>query len=78
MKITFIGSKLVSFEEITKGTVFKDPATKNTYYIKTASVVNEDSGEEEWNCLCLDNYTFYCFTPKYLVYPVYDAELIIP
>lgn len=78
MKITFIGSKLVSFEEIAKGTVFKDPATKNTYYIKTASMVNEDSGEEEWNCLCLDNYTFYCFTPKYLVYPVYDAELIIP
>lgn len=78
MKITFMGSKLVSFEEIAKGTVFKDPATKNTYYIKTASVVNEDSGEEEWNCLCLNNYTFYCFTPKYLVYPVYDAELIIP
>lgn len=78
MKITFMGSKLVSFEEIAKGTVFKDPATKNTYYIKTASVVNEDSGEEEWNCLCLDNYTFYCFTPKYLVYPVYDAEFIIP
>lgn len=78
MKITFIGSKLVSFEEIAKGTVFKDPATKNTYYIKTASMVNEDSGEEEWNCLCLDNYTFYCFTPKYLIYPVYDAELIIP
>lgn len=78
MKITFMGSKLVPFEEIAKGTVFKDPATKNTYYIKTASVVNEDSGEEEWNCLCLDNYTFYCFTPKYLIYPVYDAELIIP
>lgn len=78
MKITFIGSKLVSFEEIAKGTVFKDPATKNTYYIKTALVVNEDSGEEEWNCLCLDNYTFYCFTPKHLVYPIDNAELIIP
>lgn len=28
MKITFIGSKLVSFEEIAKGTVFKDPRPK--------------------------------------------------
>ena len=78
MKITISNNKLVPFEEIDEGTVFKDPATEDSYYIKTASVVNEDSGEEEWNCLHLDNYTYDCFAPKYLVYPIYNAELIIP
>ena len=78
MKITISNNKLVPFGEIANGTVFKDPATEDSYYIKTASVVNEDSGEEEWNCLHLDNYTYDCFAPKYLVYPIYSAELIIP
>lgn len=78
MKITYTDNKLVPFEEIAEGTVFKDPATENAYYIKTASVVDEDTGAEDWNCLCLDNYTFDCFAPKYLVYPHDNAELIIP
>ena len=78
MKITISNNKRVPFGEIADGTVFKDPATEDSYYIKTASVVNEDSGEEEWNCLHLDNYTYDCFYPTYLVYPIYNAELIIP
>ena len=78
MKITISNNKCVPFEKIPEGTVFKDPATEDSYYIKTASVVNEDSGEEEWNCLHLDNYTYDCFYPTYLVYPIYNAELIIP
>lgn len=78
MKITITNNKLIPFEEIAEGTVFKDPATENIYYIKTTSVVDEDTCAEEWNCLCLDNYTFYCLAPKYMVYPVYNAELIIP
>ena len=78
MKITISNNKLVPLGEIADGTVFKDPATEDSYYIKTASVVNEDRGEEEWNCLHLDNYTYDCFGSKYLVYPIYNAELIIP
>lgn len=78
MKITFMDNKLVPFKEIAEGTVFKDPATENTYYIKTASVVDKDTGEEEWNCFRLDNYTFDCFPSNYLVYPNDNAELIIP
>ena len=78
MKITISNNKLVPFGEIANGTVFKDPATEDSYYIKTASVVNEDSGEEEWNCLHLDNYTYDCFGEKYMVRPIYGAELIIP
>ena len=77
MKITITNNKLVPFGEIAEGTVFKDPTVED-YYIKTASVINEDTGEDEWNCLRLDNYTFDCFGSKYLVYPIYNAELIIP
>ena len=77
MKITITNNKLVPFGEIAEGVVFKDP-TAEDYYIKTASVVNEDTGEDEWNCLRLDNYTFDCFGLKYMVLPIYDAELIIP
>ena len=42
MKITIKNdNKLVPFEEIAEGTVFKDPATENSYYIKTAFAVVE-------------------------------------
>lgn len=78
MKITITNNKLVPFEEIAEGTVFKDPTTENSYYIKTASVVDEYTGADELNCLRLENYTFDCFDPSYMIYPVYDAELIIP
>lgn len=78
MKITIKNdNKLVPFEDVAEGIVFKDPTTED-YYIKTASVINEDTGEDEWNCLRLDNYTFECFGPKYMVQPIYGAELIIP
>nr|DAG21801.1 MAG TPA: hypothetical protein [Caudoviricetes sp.] len=77
MKITVMNNKLVPFEQIAEGVVFKDPTVED-YYIKTASVVNEDTGEEEWNCLRLDNYAFDCFGLKDMVYPIYHAELIIP
>lgn len=77
MKITISNNKLVPFEKVAEGTVFKDPATED-YYIKTASVINEDTGEDEWDCLRLDNYTFECFGLKYMVLPIYNAELIIP
>ena len=77
MKITITNNKLIPFGEIAEGVVFKDPTTED-YYIKTASVVNEDTGEDEWNCLHLDNYTFDCFGEKYMVRPIYGAELIIP
>ena len=79
MKITVTNNKYVPFEEIAEGTVFKDPA-ENVYYIKTTSVsvADEIIGEYELNCLRLDNYTFDYFGPKDLVYPVYNAELIIP
>lgn len=77
MKITVTNSKLVPFEEIAEGTVFKDPTVED-YYIKTASVVDDDTGEEEWNCLRLDNYALDCIRPRYKVYPIDNAELIIP
>ena len=77
MKITISNNKCVPFEKIPEGTVFKDPNVQDIYYIKIASVVNEDSGEEEWNCLHLDNYTYDCFGSKSLVYPIYNAETII-
>lgn len=76
MKITIMNNKLAPFGEIAEGTVFKDPTTED-YYIKTASVINEDTGEDEWNCLHLDNYTFDCFGLKDMVLSIYDAELII-
>ena len=78
MKITVMKNKLVPFEEIAEGTVFRHPAAENLYYIKTASAFDEDTGEEEWNCLQLDNYTLDCFNPGYKVYPIDNAELIIP
>lgn len=78
MKITITNdNKLVPFEEIPEGTVFKAPVTGNTYYIKTGLVVNEDTGADEWNCLRLDNYTLDCFSPRCMVCPAYNAELII-
>ena len=77
MKITISNNKLVPFEKVAEGTVFKVPETEY-YCIKTASIFNEDTGEEELNCLRLDNYTFDCCSPTYLVYPIYSAELIIP
>lgn len=78
MKITITNNKLVPFEEIAVGAVFKDPDLQDRYYIKTVSILDENTGEENLNCLRLDNYTFDCFAPKYLVYPVYNAEPIIP
>ena len=79
MKITIKNTnKLVPFDEIAEGTVFKDPTTENSYYIKTALVVDEDTGVYKWNCLHLDNYTYDCFGLKDMVLPVYNAELIIP
>ena len=42
MKITIMNNKLVPFEEIAEGTIFRDP-TGNIYYIKTASVLDEDT-----------------------------------
>ncbi len=79
MKITITNNKPVPFEDIAEGTVFRDPAG-GIYYIKTdlVSVVDENSGPEKWNCLRLDNYVFDCFNPGYEVYPIYNAELIIP
>lgn len=77
MKITIKNNKLAPFGEIAEGVVFKDPATED-YYIKTDSVINEDTGEDEWNCLHLGNYTFDCFGRKEMVLPIYNAELIIP
>lgn len=77
MKITITNNKLVPFEKIAEGVVFKD-LTVEDYYIKIASVVDEDTGEEEWNCLRLDNYTLDCVLPGYKVYPIDNAELIIP
>ena len=76
MKITVADNKPLPFEEIAEGTVFRDP-TENLYYIKTASVFDENTGEEDLNCLLLEKYTFDCFGPKDLVYPIYNAELII-
>lgn len=77
MKITITNNKLIPFEKVAEGTVFKDP-TAEDYYIKTASAVNEDTGAEDWNCLRLDNYALDCFAPTYLVLPIDNAELIIP
>ena len=77
MKITISNNKLVPFGKIADGTVFKDP-TDEDYYIKTALVVDEDTGVYKWNCLHLDNYTYDCFGEKYMVRPIYGAELIIP
>lgn len=77
MKITIMNNKLVPFGEIAEGTIFRHP-TENLYYIKTATVVDDDTGEEEWNCLRLDDYALDCFIPEYKVCPIDNAELIIP
>ena len=77
MKITFSDNKLVPFEKIAEGTVFKVPETED-YCIKIFPETNENTGKEEWNCLRLDNYTLDCFGLKDMVLPIYDAELIIP
>ena len=77
MKITITNNKLAPFGEIAKGVVFKDP-TAEDYYIKIAAEVDENTGEDEWNCLCLDNYTFDCFGLKDMVLSIDNAELIIP
>ena len=77
MKITITNNKCVPFEKIPEGTVFKDPNFQDIYYIKTASVVDVYTGADELNCLRLENYTFDCFDPSHMIYPVYDAELII-
>ena len=77
MKITITNNKLVPFEKVAEGTVFKVPETED-YCIKIASVVDVDIGEDEWNCLRLDNYTLDCCSPKYMIQPIHGAELIIP
>ena len=77
MKITITNNKLVPFEKVAEGTVFEVPETED-YCIKIFPETNENTGKEEWNCLRLDDYTLDCFAPKYLVYPIYNAELIIP
>ena len=76
MKITITNNKLVFFGEIAEGTVFKDPDFQDHYYIKTVSVLDEN-GEEDFNCLRLENYTLDYFNPRYMVYPIDNAELII-
>ena len=77
MKITITNNKLAPFGEIDEGTVFKNPTGKD-YYIKIASVIDENTDEDEWNCLRLDNYALDCCGLKAMVLPIYDAELIIP
>ena len=77
MKITIKDNKLVPFEKIAEGTVFKVLETED-YCIKIVPVANENTDEEEWNCLHLDNYTLECCSQRLMVYPVHGAELIIP
>ena len=77
MKITITNNELVPFEKVAEGTVFKVPETED-YCIKIASVIDENTGEDEWNCLRLDNYALDCCSPKYMIQPIYGAELIIP
>ena len=72
-----MNNKFVPFEKIAEGVVFRDPNVED-YYIKTASVIDKNTGEEEYNCLRLDNYTFDCFGLKDIVCPIDNAELIIP
>lgn len=77
MKITIMNNEFVPFEKITEGIVFRDPNVED-YYIKTASVIDKNTGEEEYNCLRLDNYTFDCFGLKDMACPINNAKLIIP
>lgn len=79
MKITVKHSnKMVAFKDLPEGMIFQGPASGNVYYIKTATVINDDTGAEEWNALNLDTYNLDCLGPPCMVRPVYDAELIIP
>lgn len=79
MKITVKNNnKLVPFEDIPIGMVFKDPVNRDMYYIKAESVLDENTDEEELNSFCINNNTFNCFGPQYMVQPIYGAELIIP
>ena len=77
MKITITNNKLVPFEKVAEGTVFKVPETED-YCIKIIPVANENTDEEEWNCLRLDDYALDCCSPKYMIQPIHGAELIIP
>ena len=77
MKITISNNKLVPFEKIAEGTVFKVPETEY-YCIKIIPVATENTDEEEWNCLRLNDYTLDCCSSRYMVLPIYNAELIIP
>lgn len=76
MKITITNDMCVLFGNIVEGTVFKDPTTED-YYIKIVPVANENT-DEEWNCLRLDDYTLDWCSPRCTVYPIDNAELIIP
>ena len=78
MKITITNNKLAPFEKIPEGTIFKDTNFQDIYYIKIASVVDEYTGADEWNCLRLDDYTLDYCSPIFMIYPIPDAELIIP
>ena len=77
MKITITNNKLVPFEKVAEGTVFKVPETED-YCIKIVSEVDVNTGEDEWNCLRLDNYALDCCGLKDTVLPIDNAELIIP
>lgn len=77
MKITITNNKLVPFEKVAEGTVFKVPETE-VYCIKIIPVANENTDEEEWNCLRLNDYTLDFCSPRYTVLPIDNAELIIP
>ena len=77
MKITISNNKLVPFEKVAEGTVFKVPETEY-YCIKIIPVANENTDEEEWNCLRLNDYTLDYCSPRYMVLPINNAELIIP
>lgn len=77
MKITVTNDKLVAFADVAEGTVFKDPTSKDGYYIKGRSTLADD-GCNELNCFCLTTNEFDCFGEGYMVKPIYKAELIIP
>lgn len=77
MKLTIKNHKLVPFDSLENGTVFKDPASRDDYYIKGESVLT-DSGCEELNAFNLNENTFESIGAEYLVQPITNAELIIP
>lgn len=77
MKITIKSNKLVSFGELENGTVFKDPASRDDYFIKAESVLL-DNGCEELNAFSFKGNSFENIGHEYMVQPVCNAELIIP